>query len=78
MKKRLQSSRSSWNGKTNALVREIAETTYEVIARLSLEMIEMREYEILYDTGEARNLVAQINRMANEGWQAKSMEREVS
>ncbi len=45
-------------------MREIAETTYEVIARLSLEMIEMKEYEILYDTGEARNLVAQINRMA--------------
>ncbi len=24
----------------------------------------MKEYEILYDTGEARKLVAQINRMA--------------
>lgn len=33
----------------------------------------MKEYEILYDTGEARNLVVQINRMAKEGWQAKSI-----
>jgi hypothetical protein len=38
-----------------------------------LEVIEMKEYEILYDTGEARKLVAQINRMAKEGWQAKSI-----
>ncbi len=37
------------------------------------EVIEMKEYEILYDTGEARKLVAQINRMAKEGWQAKSI-----
>ncbi len=35
---------------------------------LSLEVIEMKEYEILYDTGEARKLVAQIKRMAKEGW----------
>jgi len=33
----------------------------------------MKEYEILYDTGEARKLVAQINRMAKEGWQAISI-----
>ena len=33
----------------------------------------MKEYEILYDTGEARKLVTQINRMAKEGWQAKSI-----
>jgi len=33
----------------------------------------MKEYEILYDTGEARKLVAQINRMAKEGWQARSI-----
>jgi hypothetical protein len=44
-----------------------------VLARLSLEVIGMKEYEILYDTGEARKLVAQINRMAKEGWKAKSI-----
>jgi hypothetical protein len=33
----------------------------------------MKEYEILYDTGEARKLVLQLNRMAKEGWQAKSI-----
>ena len=33
----------------------------------------MKEYEILYDTGEARNLLAQINRWAKKGWQAKSI-----
>lgn len=33
----------------------------------------MKEYEILYDTGEARKLVTQINRMAKEGWLAKSI-----
>jgi len=33
----------------------------------------MKEYEILYDTGSARKLVDQINRMAKEGWQAKSI-----
>jgi hypothetical protein len=44
-----------------------------VLAGLSLEVIELKEYEILYDTGEARKLVAQINRMAKEGWQAKSI-----
>jgi len=31
-------------------------------------VIGIKEYEILYDTGEARKLVAQINRMAREGW----------
>jgi len=36
-------------------------------------VIEIKEYEILYDTGDARNLVAQINRMAKEGWKAKSI-----
>ena len=33
----------------------------------------MKEYEILFDTGSCRKLVAQINRMAKEGWQAKSI-----
>jgi len=33
----------------------------------------MKEYEILYDTGEVRKLVTQVNRMAKEGWQAKSI-----
>jgi hypothetical protein len=34
------------------------------------EVIKLKEYEILYDTGEARRLVAQINRMAkNHRWQ---------
>ncbi len=33
----------------------------------------MKEYEILYDTGSCRKLVAEINRMAKEGWQAKSI-----
>jgi hypothetical protein len=32
----------------------------------------MKDYEILYDTGEVRKLVAQINRMAKYGWQATS------
>jgi hypothetical protein len=35
----------------------------------------MKEYEILYDTGEARKLVAQINQMAKEGWKAGSLTR---
>ena len=38
-----------------------------------LVVVEIKEYEILYDTGEARKLVTQINRMAKEGWQAKSI-----
>ncbi|MDH5362318.1 MAG: hypothetical protein OEW84_03285 [Aigarchaeota archaeon] len=33
----------------------------------------MKEYEILFDTGQTRKLVAQINRMAKKGWQAKSI-----
>jgi hypothetical protein len=33
----------------------------------------MKEYEILFDTGSCRNLVARINRMAKEGWEAKSI-----
>jgi len=36
-------------------------------------VIGIKEYEILYDTGEARKLVVQINRMAREGWQARSI-----
>ncbi|MFB0569054.1 MAG: hypothetical protein ACETV0_05510 [Nitrososphaeria archaeon] len=39
----------------------------------SLAVVEMKEYEILFDTGTARKLVKQINRMAKEGWQAKSI-----
>jgi hypothetical protein len=44
-----------------------------LICELDFEVVGMKEYEILYDTGEARSLVAQINRMAKEGWQAKSI-----
>jgi hypothetical protein len=33
----------------------------------------MIEYEILFDTGTCRKLVTQINRMAKEGWEAKSI-----
>jgi hypothetical protein len=33
----------------------------------------LKEYEILFDTGTCRKLVAQINRMAREGWEAKSI-----
>ena len=33
----------------------------------------MKEYESLIDTGMCRKLVAQINRMAKAGWQAKSI-----
>jgi hypothetical protein len=33
----------------------------------------MKEYELLFDTGTCRKLVAQINRMAKEGWEAKSI-----
>jgi len=33
----------------------------------------MKEYEILYDTGTCRKLVAKINAMAKEGWKAKSI-----
>lgn len=33
----------------------------------------MKEYEILYDTGSARNLVNQINHMTKDGWIAKSI-----
>ena len=33
----------------------------------------MKEYEILYDTGSVRNLVKKINRIAQEGWVAKSI-----
>jgi len=38
-----------------------------------LTVVEMKEYEILLDTGTARKLVKQINHMAKEGWQAKSV-----
>jgi len=33
----------------------------------------VKEYEILFDTGTCRKLVAQINRMAKEGWEAKAI-----
>lgn len=33
----------------------------------------MKEYDILMDTGTAGKLVAEINRMAKEGWEAKSI-----
>ena len=33
----------------------------------------MKEYEILFDAGEARNLVAEMNRMAMEGWEVRSI-----
>jgi len=33
----------------------------------------MKEYEILFDTGECRKLVAKINNMAKNGWEAKSI-----
>lgn len=42
-------------------------------AKTQREVIEMKEYELLYDTGEARKLLERINRMAKEGWQAKSI-----
>jgi len=38
-----------------------------------MEDLEVKEYEILSDTGTCRKLVAKINRMAKEGWQAKSI-----
>jgi hypothetical protein len=46
---------------------------YRNHARLGIEDLEMKEYEILSDTGTCRKLVAKINRMAKEGWQAKSI-----
>lgn len=33
----------------------------------------MKEYEILFDRGTCRKLVAKINQMAKEGWKAKSI-----
>jgi len=33
----------------------------------------MKEYEILYDTGTCRKLVAKINSIAEKGWEAKSI-----
>jgi len=36
-----------------------------IIARLRMEDLEMKEYEILSDTGSCRKLVAKINRMAS-------------
>ena len=36
-------------------------------------MVGMKEFEILYDTGLARNLVAKMNRMAKDGWEAISI-----
>jgi hypothetical protein len=58
---------------TNCMHSCAAKSRYETIARLNLEVIGMKGYEILYDTGEARKPVAKINRMAKEGWQAKSI-----
>jgi hypothetical protein len=46
---------------------------YRNRTRLESEDLEMKEYEILSDTGTCRKLVAKINRMAKEGWQAKSI-----
>jgi hypothetical protein len=37
------------------------------------EVFIVKEYEILSDTGTCRKLVAEINRMAEEGWEAKSI-----
>lgn len=36
-------------------------------------MIEMKEYEILFDTGEARTLVEKVNHMTMEGWSVESI-----
>ena len=33
----------------------------------------MKEYEILFDTGEYRKLVAKINNMSKNGWEAKAI-----
>jgi hypothetical protein len=37
------------------------------------EGADLKEYEILYDTGTCRKLVVKINRMAKDGWKAKSI-----
>jgi len=50
-----------------------AKTNIEIIARIGIEDFKMKEYEILSDTGTCRKLVAKINLMAKEGWQAKSI-----
>ena len=36
-------------------------------------MIEMKEYDILFDTGEAKTLIAKMNRKAKEGWHVNSI-----
>jgi hypothetical protein len=41
--------------------------------KLGVSVDEMKEYEILFDTGECRKLVAKINDMAKNGWEAKSI-----
>jgi hypothetical protein len=41
--------------------------------RLGVLVVEMKEYEILFDTGNCRKLVAKINNMAKNGWEAKSI-----
>ena len=51
----------------------VSKSRNKTTPKLIIVIVEMKEYEILYDTGEARKLVAQINRMAKEGWQAKSI-----
>jgi hypothetical protein len=33
----------------------------------------MKKYDILFDTGEVRKLVSQLNHMAKKGWEAKSI-----
>jgi len=38
----------------------------------------LKEYEILQDTGSCRKLVAEINRLAKEGWQVKPIGASVS
>jgi|TARA_Y100000031_G_C8128399_1_gene341665 hypothetical protein len=39
----------------------------------NLVIDDMNEYEILYYTGETRNLLVKVNQMAKEGWAAKSI-----
>jgi len=36
-------------------------------------VVEMKEYEIFFDIGKCRKLVAKINNMAKKGWEAKSI-----
>ena len=61
------------SGQPKILYRPRPKANIGIIARLRMEEFEMKEYEIVYDTGTCRKLVAKINRMAKEGWQAKSI-----